>query len=571
MQRAETAVDTQAKFDVVPKQISDQPTRDVGGEEVESSSSSSSLTLKGTVSAPAQKPTWSSADESSRLLAKPLHGITSAPKRTIYSYIRGWLMYQPRPIPVVGKALPSNATSIAVISFIALNTFYSLYKIPFTMPTLFIFADRAALMFVVNLPLLYLLGAKNQPIKMLTGHSYESLNMIHRRLGEVMCLLALLHSGGMIGVWYELLRPVGLSFARFALSKIILLGIGAFVAYEAIYLTSLASFRQRWYELFLGLHVLLQSAALVLLWFHHHNSRVYVVVALGIWTIDRMVCRYGLKTRQLKATLEVMRDGHTVSLRARIPVDHNKSRLSRLLMVDIAASWQPTQHTFLSIPILAPKHLVQAHPFTIVSSSPLLASEAEVRLIIRAQDGFSKDLLAYAKNHKQVKVRLDGPYGSQTALETLADSDLAVVVAGGSGIAVAWPLVRSIQGEPLIEEVDLECFSKRRVRKVLLVWIVHQQSHVSWIGESNLKALSANGVDVIVPAPTAECGRPDVGAIVKNWIEEHDRASKDVGKHVKTGVVCSGPEGMNRAVRNTCAAMAADGRNVNVEIEKFGW
>ena len=37
--------------------------------------------------------------------------------------------------------------------------------------------------------------------------------------------------------------------------------------------------------------------------------------------------------------------------------------------------------------------------------------------------------------------RTDGPYGSHHARSLFQDSDLAILVAGGGGIAVAWPLV----------------------------------------------------------------------------------------------------------------------------------
>jgi len=47
------------------------------------------------------------------------------------------------------------------------------------------------------------------------------------------------------------------------LLPVILLTLGAFFSYEVLYLASLASFRQRWYELFLGLHIVLQLAGLV--------------------------------------------------------------------------------------------------------------------------------------------------------------------------------------------------------------------------------------------------------------------------------------------------------------------
>lgn len=161
-------------------------------------------------------------DEQSPLL------LTGGGKRIFRSKLVGriqaWLVYQPSPIPVVNKILPSNGCTFVVLAFLGLQVFYTFYKVHLSLPLLFVFADRTALLFVANLPLLYLFAAKNQPIKFLTGYSYESLNILHRRLGEVMCLLALLHSLGMLGVWYTILRPGGSTLISFISSKIILLG-----------------------------------------------------------------------------------------------------------------------------------------------------------------------------------------------------------------------------------------------------------------------------------------------------------------------------------------------------------
>jgi len=63
--------------------------------------------------------------------------------------------------------------------------------------------------------------------------------------------------------------------------------------------------------MFLGLHVVLQVAALVLVWFHHPNSRGYVVVALVIFWVDKLIIRLTLKTMTVKASLKVMGDGET--------------------------------------------------------------------------------------------------------------------------------------------------------------------------------------------------------------------------------------------------------------------
>ncbi|KAL9020850.1 MAG: hypothetical protein Q9185_001921 [Variospora sp. 1 TL-2023] len=404
-------------------------------------------------------------------------------------------------------------------------------------------------------------GKLDYPIR----YSYESLNIVHRRLGEVMCLLALVHSAGMIGVWYTILRPTGFSLAKFLLSKIVLLGIGAFVAYELIYFTSLGSFRRRWYELFLALHVSLQVLALVLVWFHHHNSRPYVGVALAIFLIDRLLYRMSFKIHSARASLTVCEDGQTVIVCTESILTKKWQYLDYIGGAGVTKRWKPTEHVFLTVPALSRKHVIQAHPFTIASVAPDPdASSAELNLIIRAQDGFSKDLLTYAKAHDAVRVRLDGPYGSQNALHLLQQCDLAVVVAGGSGIAVALPLIGAIGSSRKLCDVE----QLRVSSSILLVWIIRHASHAAWAG-SHVDALRKCGVEVIMPPPTAKNGHPDVPNIVTSWISAHDD-NMFSGK-AKTGVVCSGPDGMNRSVRNTCSSLLAHGRNVDVEVEKFGW
>jgi len=529
-------------------------------------SSSSSSTLHGNGSPPHPNKVDEDTTEGTALLSKHSVG-ESKPRDGLIKHVRAWLNYQPRPIPIINRTLPSNGTTLAILGFVSLNLFYMFYRVPFSIPMVFIFADRTSIMFVANLPLLYLFAAKNQPIKLLTGYSYESLNIIHRRLGELMCFLALIHSAGMVVVWYTLLRPTGFTFARFIFSKVILLGIGAFVAYELLYFTSLGSFRQRWYELFLGLHIFLQVVALILVWFHHSNSRVYVGIALGIFVVDRLAYRMALKVKTLQAGVKILEDEDTVALSMVVPLSGRRG-LWTVFASNITDGWKPTEHIFITVPSLARKHILQAHPFTIASPAPTSSdSEAFLDLVVRAQDGFSADLMNYAKSHKSVTVRLDGPYGSQCAIGLLRESDLVVVVAGGSGIAVAWPMVWSLSESLRVH--DLECQPPGSSQKVVLIWVVHKRSHISWIGEDALAQLQARGVEVILPEPTEERGRPDIASLIEDRVESrHDMES---GRKEKIGVVCSGPDGMNRVVRNTCSSLMARGQDVSVAIEKFGW
>jgi NAD(P)H-flavin reductase len=531
----------------------------------EGSSSDSSSTLTGTATPPDVK---GKVDENQPLLLPQRRQI---PRRMrLVRRLRAFLVYQPKPVPFFNKTLPDNQTTLAVLALYALNLFYCLYGIPRERGMLFVFSDRFGCVFMANLPLLYLIAAKNQPFKLLIGYSYESLNIFHRRLGELMCLLALLHGLGIMGVWYTLLWPVlHISLYHFLTERIILLGLGTLVSYEALYFASLGSFRQRWYELFLFSHILLQFAAAILLWFHHHMSRPYVGVAVSIWLVDRIVFRAIFKSTSLQATVAVLEDGETVLVSVNWAITSSCGR--KALPKSTISGWNPTDHVFLTIPALSRSAVLQAHPFTIASSSPNLNeqnSHAWLSLLVRGQDGFSRQLLDYACEHDTAQVRLDGPYGTQRPLEDLQSSDIAIVIAGGSGIAVAFPLVWALL-QPHGDSSDPEAAALqqlvRKRRRVCFLWVIHSRSHLSWVPEERLEELREWGLDVCITAPTAENGRPDMAGIMKDWIDGYGDGEERVS------VVVSGPDGMNRAVRNTCSAFLRQGKDVQVTVEKFGW
>lgn len=535
----------------------------------EGGGSSSNTTVAGTESPPRKVVDEVLAEERTPLLSTQNHK-SEAINGGIVARVRSWTMYQLVPIPAITapkNVLPTNSKTLFILVLLGLNIFYLFYHVPLSIPMLFVLADRAALLFVANLPILYLLSSKTQPLNTLIGSSYESLNILHRRLGEWMCLLALVHTVGMFGVWYTFLRPIGWSLLRYISSRIIILGICATVAYETLYLTSIGLFRQKWYELFLGLHIVLQVAGLVLVWFHHHNSRPYVGVALAIFLIDRLIFRMILSTRTVLARLSISRDNSTVLLTSTIRVQRSRFPY---LQTSILGGWRPSHHVFVTVPALGREHVLQAHPFTIASPAPVDNSpSADLKLIIRAQDGFSKDLLQYAKSHETVNVRLDGPYGSQTAVDLLQTSQAAVIVAGGSGIAVAWPFIWSL----LQSRHDPEDLPTRK--PILLLWVTRDKKHTEWVSSEQMDEIKKAGVEVVNPPPTDEYGRPDVAEIVHDWIVKKDcddlGGSKAGSARKSFGVVVSGPDEMNRAVRNACAAMVAEGTRVEVEVEKFGW
>ncbi|KAK8238377.1 ferric reductase transmembrane component [Phyllosticta capitalensis] len=541
-----------------------------------STSSSSSSTLEGTATPP-NKGKIGDEDEERRLLLAPTSTKKQAPGflAALCHHVKAWAMYQPRPIPFVNKQLPSNATSLAVLVLLGLNIFYLFFRTPLSIPLLFVFADRCGILFVSNLPLLYLFAAKNQPISWLTGRSYESLNIFHRRLGEIVCLLALLHGLGMFGVWYTLLNPIGFGLKRFLLSHVILPGIGALISYELIYLTSLGTFRQKCYETFLVLHVGLQAAALVLLWLHHTRARVWVGIALLIFLVDRIVFRLGIKSTTMRADISILEDGKTVLLSTNWDLPQSAGPLQRLLGRNISRGWETSDHAFVTVPAISHKHLTQAHPFTIASPAPPPPQDARqpadqprhawLSFLIRAQEGFSRDLLLHAQTHSSVRLRLDGPYGSQRPVRLLQRSRMAIVIAGGSGVAVAFPLLWALLNGRSSQQ-DVESHHSDGPRHVCFLWVVHSRQQLPWLPKERLDELRGWGAHVLVPEPTEEAGRPDVAGVVRDWASTYDDAAGG-----SIGAVVSGPDGMNRAARNACAKLASEGRRIDVAVEKFGW
>jgi NAD(P)H-flavin reductase len=483
-------------------------------------------------------------------------------------------MYQPRPLPIVNKVLPDNGTTTFILGFLTMNAAFVVVNIPFETGMLMVFGDRCATLFAANLPLLYLLAAKNQPLKYLTGFSYDALNIFHRRVGEMLCLFAALHMASSFHLYFSLLKPLlGISLLHFVGNRLILCGLIAFVCYESLYLTSLGSFRQRWYELFLASHIVLQAAGLGFLWFHYFTSGVYVVASVAIFLADRILYRLILKSTSVTASLEVLEDGETVLLSADWAIEKRRPLL--IGRRSIKNGWKPAEHVFITAPALGKSAMLQAHPFTIASAAPdmeVTTPYAWFSLLIRAHDGFSRDLLKYTHTETKLDVRIDGPYGTLEPLRLLQDSGHAVVIAGGSGIAVVFPLIwallQSTEAEETAANDNLFTKHTRNKRRVSLIWVIHSSAHASWLPKDRLDELSDRGLDVRIPPPTATHGRPDLASMVEDLVYSNRSLESDQGR---TGIVVSGPDAMNRDVRNTCSRMVREGMDVKVTVEKFGW
>ncbi|KAK5102175.1 hypothetical protein LTR70_007486 [Exophiala xenobiotica] len=565
--------------------------------------SSSSSTLQGTESPPSKD---DNVSEATPLLAEAQLRVRrprSAPVRT-WHRIRSLMLRQPKPIPSVTapkNTLPANETSMVILLFLALNLFYLFYRMPLSRAMVFAFADRAGIAFVVNLPVLYTFAAKNnQPLQYITGWSYEGLNIFHRRLGEWMTVAAILHAIGMVVAFYDLIAPSGYTLGWYLTRKIILLGTIAFCFYLGIYFTSIGYFRQAFYELFLALHIFLQVGALVMLFFHHHTARPYVGAALAIWALDRLVSRMLCKTGSFIATLQIAADKETVLLYCDVPLRKRNS-------FGMKGGWHAGQHVFLTVPEMGTKHKLQAHPFTIASPAPKRGTSDEtwpLQLTIRAQDGFSRDLLEYAKLHQHTRVYMDGPYSSNEVLEAVRNCDRLCLIAGGSGIAVTYPFAwdREVESNTAKDIVYDRVFYANGVKvrptikksfplldesRFAHFWIRQDTSHEAWltmlpsteqpsydVSSEGVTANTGNTLDLVTHrfdtrSATGEHRRPDIKAELEAWLRGDIKQKIDMQHNIC--VVVSGPDALVRDVQNTVASLVREGWNVDIHVEKFGW
>jgi hypothetical protein len=146
-------------------------------------------------------------------------------------------------------------------------------------------------------------------------------------------------------------------------------------------------------------------------------------------------------------------------------------------------------------------------------------------------------------------------------------SDLTILIAGGNGIAVAWPLlVHHFLAFARSTDTEIAHSHLLRKKKIVLNWVVHQRSHLFWIDTGALDKAANDGIDVIIPPPSVDAGSPDLSRMIDDLVCKYSNEEQK-----KICAVASGPDSMRRLVRNTSARLVINGRYIDVMIEKFGW
>jgi hypothetical protein len=322
---------------------------------------------------------------------------------------------------------------------------------------------RAAWVSSSQIPFIYLLSSKFNPISLLTGISYERINWLHRWAARTVFLTAIVHWSFFLREWW-LADFVQLEIQMMPMVKY---GFGAFGTISWMVLSGFGFFRAVSYELFVAQHI---CAAIVLLWllFNHVPSyaryNVYMTFAFMAFDWSARIVWNIIRNTHLLGSAKLRAPGYSVRLQE-LP-----GNVVRLVVEDADFSWKAAQHAFLSIPRLRPFEL---HPFTIANSCEPDNGRRKFTMLIKAHSGFSKSLHKAAVRSMQTgrtyRAFLSGPWGIPPAL---SHYETVVLIACSTGASFTTPLLEGLVRNP-------GC-----VRKVTLHWIIRYEEHFKWFGET---------------------------------------------------------------------------------------
>ena len=155
--------------------------------------SSSSSTLVGTPRSLSLK-LCTPANECTELLLSSKSKTSTSRWAQTMSPSRGCLTYKPDSIPVVDNTLPSNSMSLIIVIVIGANLLYAFYRLPFTIPMLFVFAERTQ--FAMAVPLCYQKSAYQAPYRLLL-RIIEQSTLAARGANVLLCFTSLQSRAGL--------------------------------------------------------------------------------------------------------------------------------------------------------------------------------------------------------------------------------------------------------------------------------------------------------------------------------------------------------------------------------------
>ncbi|GES66786.1 FRE family ferric-chelate reductase [Aspergillus terreus] len=368
-------------------------------------------------------------------------------------------------------------------------------------------ADRTGILSFANFPLIWLFAGRNNVFLWATGWSFATFNIFHRHIAWI----ATIQDGN---AWRKLQKPY------------LFWGTVGMVAMVLLLPLAMDFFRQRTYECFLFLHILLSVATLVGCFYHTiifegQEYWFYLWPAVGVWGFDRLLRL--IRIIYCNAHVNLNLGKGILFTRSRATYD-TAADVIRLEVFPGSPSLSPTpgQYYFVYQPFRLTGW--ESHPFTLgswtyetpaapatqslvakgdpdidVSQVPLLSDSSSgssrslaeddpkiLKLVfwIRPFDGWTRHLQQQCTRSPDRKLEtallVEGPYGEPFPL---SNYESVLLVVGGTGIAAAVPYIQ----DHLARCAEMSETTQPFTRDIHLVWTTRQEAFIQHVVTQDLE------------------------------------------------------------------------------------
>ncbi len=442
-------------------------------------------------------------------------------------------------------------------------------------------ANRVGVLSFINLAITVLYSSRNNVLLFLTSWSHSTFLLVHRWIAVICMLQACLHSV----IYVRIYRQMGSDmYAEERKLDYWIWGIIATLCFVVLMPLSLLPIRQRFYEIFLGLHILFSVLGAIGCMLHIYyryewqwGYQVWVWITFAIFIFERFLAR----------PWRLARNGIKTAFVSIIDDDY--------LKVDIPGVEAHGQ-AYLYFPTLTWR-IWENHPFSIAAvsgaqlspasttSNTILKSDtppsdrssadkqitstktyleipraAGITIYIRRRDGVTEKMVQHAKTGHGTMVLVESSYGPEQM--SIIPSPISqpsieypnlICIAGGVGVTAVLPFLNRSDG------------FLRPLGKTKLFWGVRTEPLVAsvehMLGQEGTRHDGrARWGKVDVQVSIGE--RFDIKALLEN-----ESRSATGG----TTVLVCGPPGMADEVRLAVTGLARHGTIMRMAEESFSW
>ncbi|KAL1671523.1 ferric reductase like transmembrane component-domain-containing protein [Schizophyllum commune] len=443
-----------------------------------------------------------------------------------------------------------------------------LYKSnPFTNPV------RGGAVAVSQIPWVFALGTKVNPVGYVLGVGYEKLNFLHRHVGRLIILAVNVH---VIGYLYKFFWED--AFFEAIVKPDYIWGLVATVCMDMLFIFSTSWVRNNFYNLFFWSHCAAFLILIPAIYMHKRPLLNYVIAFASVYAFDR-VFRL-VKTRVQRAHLRAMPELGMV----------------RMEMRSLTSGWRAGQHVRIRV-LSSAMGLVgwsEVHPFTIANAP---GTSSGMVLMVKKTGRWTHHLFELAKSRSaegdedpQVQVIVEGPYGGPGD-SIFSSYSAALFVCGGSGITFGLSAMDDL--------LQKDAAGESRLKIIDLIWIVqdigaiapllpeltallHSARHATVNISIHYTRVSAAGAAAIHEATIPRgmhihVGRPHTKHALDNIITNtvYGAGERNTEPHCGVLVGVCGPVALADDVRKTVSWIDPKKRDlvggVEVHEEVFGW